>query len=163
MKNKIYVASHTRHAADWRRLRDAGAPIRASWIDAGPVEPDGKREFWRRCIAEASACDHLIVYVPGDPLNGAIAEVGAALASGAYVLWVGDTISVAEHPLATRCVSLATAIAMAMERSDLAFASWNHDCGPQERSHEVALAAFDDAIEVVRYAKDLSRDEPCYV
>lgn len=87
----IYIASKTRHAALWRDLRDAGAPIISTWIDeAGEGESSDLNDLWRRCIAESCSCDTLIVYREShDVLKGAWVEIGAALASGKPVHAVG--------------------------------------------------------------------------
>lgn len=90
-KGGIYIASKTRHAALWRDLRDAGAPIISTWIDeAGEGESADLHDLWQRCIAESCSCKTLIVYrQPEDVLKGAWVEIGAALASGNPVYAVG--------------------------------------------------------------------------
>jgi nucleoside 2-deoxyribosyltransferase len=87
----IYTASKTKHAALWRQLRDAGAPIISTWIDeAGEGESADLHDLWERCISESKACDALIVYrEPEDVLKGAWVEIGAALAVGKPVYAVG--------------------------------------------------------------------------
>ena len=91
---KIYTASKTKHAAIWRRYREQGWPIISTWIDeAGVGETLCFNDLWKRCIKEASAADVTIVYREGeDVLKGAFIEIGAALASGKLVFFVGDPV-----------------------------------------------------------------------
>ncbi len=78
----------------WRNLRDKiGAPIISTWIDeAGAGETSDWPGLAIRCLEEASSCRVLILLdeSPGDrnPLSGALMEVGAALAAGAWVVMV---------------------------------------------------------------------------
>lgn len=118
----IYGASRTRHAPMWLALRSAGAPIISTWIDKGIVDGAEKPALWRACVDEAAACDFLIVYVaPGDPTVGALVEMGAALAGGARILWVGDvTCSAVHHERVELCASLEAAVAIAMGASGVA-------------------------------------------
>jgi hypothetical protein len=90
-RDGIYTASKTRHAALWRDLRNAGAPIISTWIDeAGEGESADLNDLWQRCIAESCSCKTLIVYrEPDDVLKGAWVEIGAALAVGNPVYAVG--------------------------------------------------------------------------
>lgn len=87
----IYVASRAsvpERAAEWRRLRDQGWPIVATWIDeAGEGETGDFGELWARIQREVTGAAALIVYAePGDfPLKGALVEVGMALAAGVPV------------------------------------------------------------------------------
>lgn len=89
----IYTASKTRHADKWRRLRaeDPRFRVNATWIDeAGAGQTKCFTDLWRRCVAEASAADALLLYVEeGEQLKGALVEVGAALATGTPVYVVG--------------------------------------------------------------------------
>lgn len=90
-RHGIYVASRAsvpERAAEWRRLRDHGWPIVASWIDeAGEGETGDFAELWARIQREVTGAAALIVYAePGDfPLKGALVEVGMALAAGVPV------------------------------------------------------------------------------
>ena len=91
-KTGIYIASKTKHAHRWRFLRDTvGEPVISTWIDeAEDYATLDWPDLWRRCIAEASSAEILIVYrEPEEVLKGAWAEVGAALASGVTVYGVG--------------------------------------------------------------------------
>ncbi|MGG7519648.1 hypothetical protein ACQ3G6_17370 [Allorhizobium undicola] len=100
VKHGVYIASKTRHADRWRKLRDKlGEPVISTWIDeAGVGETSDFADLWRRCILEASTAQVLIVYMePGEVLKGAWVEVGAALASGVQVLAVGiENFSIAK-------------------------------------------------------------------
>lgn len=90
-RNGIYMASKVRHAVTWKMLRSAGLPIVSTWIDeAGPGESKSLRDLWRRCIAEASSAEVVIVYrLTDEELKGAWVEVGAAVAVGVPVYAVG--------------------------------------------------------------------------
>jgi hypothetical protein len=87
----IYVASKTKHAGTWNRLRDYGTPISCSWIDLG--EPKDILDFddlWLNCIFEVETSDVLVIYAePGENLKGAYIELGVALSQGIPVLAVG--------------------------------------------------------------------------
>jgi hypothetical protein len=91
-RERIYVASKTKHAPMWRRLRDEGWPIISTWIDeAGEGETSDFTDLWRRCIEEAKSASRVILYhEQGDVLKGAFVEIGAALATGVPVFVVGD-------------------------------------------------------------------------
>lgn len=120
MKKTIYIASKTKHAAHWRKLRAQGFNVISTWIDeAGPGESLDLRDLAVRCVAEAARADFLILYCePGDFLKGALIEVGAALASGVQVLVVGECDSLKsalnQHPLWRECPNLGTALALTM-------------------------------------------------
>lgn len=113
----IYIASKTKHADRWRLLRDkVGEPVISTWIDeAGPGESADLDDLWRRCVAEASACDVLIVYCePGEVLKGAWVEVGAALAHNVPVFAIGlDEFTIAKHKRLTHFADMKEAIAAA--------------------------------------------------
>jgi len=113
----IYIASKTRHARRWRYLRDkVGEPIISTWIDeAEEGESHDLDDLWRRCIAEASSCDVLIVYrEPSDMLKGAWIEVGAALASGVPVYAIGlEDFTIAKYRRLTHFPNMREAISAA--------------------------------------------------
>jgi hypothetical protein len=107
----IYIASKTRHAEQWRTLRAEGWPIISTWIDeAGPGETADFADLWRRCIHEATHAERLILVATyGEVLKGAFIEVGAALAAGVPVYYVGESLlsnSFLHHPLVTTCATL---------------------------------------------------------
>jgi len=114
-RHGIYIASKTKHAARWRSLRDKiGEPIISTWIDeAGEGESACLDDLWRRCIAEASSCELLIVYrEKDDVLKGAWVEVGAALAVGIPVFAVGlDEFTIAKHKRLSHFQDMKAAIA----------------------------------------------------
>jgi hypothetical protein len=90
-KSGIYIASKTKHAPRWRQLRKEGVPIISTWIDeSGVGETSCFTDLWRRCIDEARSASMLIVYrEPDEVPNGALIEVGAALANGTPVFAIG--------------------------------------------------------------------------
>lgn len=90
-RHGIYIASKTKHAEFWRRLRHLGDPIISTWIDeADEGESGDLNDLWRRCLLESSTCKVLIVYrEPGEVLKGAWVEIGAALQVGIPVYAVG--------------------------------------------------------------------------
>jgi len=119
MKRGIYIASKTKHADLWRYLRDTiGEPIISTWIDeAGEGQSADLDDLWRRCVAEASSCELLIVYrEPGEVLKGAWVEVGAALAVGTPVFAIGlDEFTIAKHKRLTHFPDMKSAIAAARD------------------------------------------------
>lgn len=111
----IYFASKVEHAARWRELRARGVPIVSTWIDeAGPGDSGGRyADLWIRCINEASCAGCLIAYAePGEVMKGALAEIGAALAHGVPVIYVGPAMDkgVIKHPLVTLAPDIESAI-----------------------------------------------------
>lgn len=103
----IYMASKAKYGARWIALRDAGWNINSSWIDVWDADQiDDWAAHWVKCIEQAAAADYCIAYCePDDTLKGALCEVGASLAGGKQVLYVGDPVpkrySVANHPNVT--------------------------------------------------------------
>jgi hypothetical protein len=116
-KRGIYVASKTKHAPRWIALRAGGLPIISTWIDeAGHGQSGSLADLWRRNVSEASVASVVLAYhEPGDIPKGALVEMGAALAAGTRVLWVGpsDGQTLVHHPLITKCNDLAQAISVA--------------------------------------------------
>lgn len=111
-KAGIYIVSKTKHAAFWRDLRDAGAPIISTWIDeAGEGESTDLHDLWDRCISESKSCKALIVYrEPDEVLKGAWVEIGAALAVGNPVYAVGlDGFTISNYRGITHFPTLAAA------------------------------------------------------
>lgn len=114
---KVYTASKTKHAENWRNLRDViGVDVISTWIDeAGPGETTSFEDLWLRCVGEASEADVLLLYMePGEILKGALVEAGAALASGKTVYAVGlpSGMSFRAHPSVLEFSSLVDAVAM---------------------------------------------------
>jgi hypothetical protein len=91
----IYVASRVRHAAMWRRHRDAGTNIISSWIDqAGPGETPDIGALWQQIVAEVTLARWLVLYIEPDdfPLKGALVEAGIALGHGREVIVVAPRV-----------------------------------------------------------------------
>lgn len=92
MIGQIYVASRAsipERGAMWRRFRDAGYPINASWIDEdGEGVTADFSDLWFRVIVEARSAVALVLYAEFTdfPLKGAMIEIGAAMASGAEIV-----------------------------------------------------------------------------
>lgn len=108
-KPTFYIASKTVHARRWREIRAMGYSIISTWIDeADKGQSRDLVSLACRCISEPSSADFTILYCEeGEHLKFALAEVGAALASGKIVYVIGDCQSVSptmlEHP---RCIQL---------------------------------------------------------
>lgn len=114
MLPRIYIASKSCHAAKWRALRDEGLPIICTWIDqAAPGATSDWAALWDDCIGEARHSTHLIVYrEDGEQLRGAYVEMGAALATGSEVWFVGpDDGSVTRNPRLRRASCMTEALA----------------------------------------------------
>jgi hypothetical protein len=112
------MASKTKHADKWRRLRECGAGIISTWIDeAGVGETTDWADLWSRCIGEASAADFTILYYEeGEELKGARVEAGAALAAGKTVIVVGPlSDSFLHHPRVLTAPSVHYAISEMIE------------------------------------------------
>lgn len=114
MTNGVYVASKTQHGPMWQRLRAEGVPIVSSWIDKHAVGASRDLgDLWVRNISEAANASALISYrEQGEVMKGALAEIGAALAAGVRVFWVGphDDQTIWRHPLVVVCVDLDDAL-----------------------------------------------------
>lgn len=78
---KIYIASKTKHALKWKRLRADGINIISTWIDYVGNETDANMpDICERCISESNKCEAMIIYAEyGDYLKGAFIEMGIAL------------------------------------------------------------------------------------
>jgi hypothetical protein len=112
----IYVASKSKMGPEWKRWREAGIPIISTWIDeCGPGESN-LPALWTRCIQEVSSAQVLVlVHNEGEVQKGSLVEMGAALTSGASVIWVGpEYLSAQHHPLVHHAQNVDVAMAMAM-------------------------------------------------
>lgn len=114
---RVYVASKTRFAPLWRECREAwaelGLVVVSTWIDeAGEGETADFADLWTRCINEVVGADFLVaVHEPGDVWKGAYLEVGAALAHGHPVYFVGRPQgTMHHHPLVTFAADVDDAI-----------------------------------------------------
>lgn len=94
-RNGIYIASRTKYAPTWLRLRAEGVPIISTWIDeAGDGHTVDYDDLWRRCFLEATTAERLVLFTtPDEPLKGALMEMGAALSAGVPVIIVGKNQS----------------------------------------------------------------------
>ena len=121
----VYVASKTRHADLWKRYREQGLPVASTWIDeAGALE--STKESWVRFVAECRCAAALILYAEeGDRLEGALVEVGIALAASVPVLTVGPVsrsrFPFTQHPLVKTCSSLDEAVKLATALAEEVF------------------------------------------
>lgn len=109
----IYVASKVAHADLWKFYRSQGYPINSTWIDeARDKESPSLPDLWRRCIEEASSAKVLVAYTAdGEAMKGALVEIGAALANGVPVYYVGpECSSWHKHRLVTRFANLEDAM-----------------------------------------------------
>jgi hypothetical protein len=120
MKDKLYAASKTEHAAMWRDLRDNhGWPIISTWLNDAMGEDAEKnyRAMWLRFVADVHACTALVLYFCKDdrPLKGGLVEVGMVLALGKKVYVVIDDTQLGDsaakllgswvwHPNVIQCV-----------------------------------------------------------
>jgi hypothetical protein len=137
---RIYVASKSKHWPWWCALRAADVPIAASWIDAEfnhtGAEPPDWALHWMHCVDEAAAADIVLMFAREDEnQNGALIEVGAALAAGKRVFLVSPhDWSWAHHPHVRRFETLATAIAAIKELNAPAAAAGDHQTLWAQRS-----------------------------
>lgn len=108
MNKKIYIASKTKHADKWRRLRNMFKDINglelpgttilnltASWIDV-TKRPKNKGERWPiavACLKEIEAADFIIVYAErGEVFTDALIEIGLAIAKSTPLFFVGPVL-----------------------------------------------------------------------
>jgi len=104
---KIYIASKTKHAASWLKLREQrpDVQITSTWInEAGEGQTADYAELAQRCIDEVKQADFVLLYCASDEvLKGALVEVGVALALGKDIRCVGDSFTLSRvfcrHPL----------------------------------------------------------------
>lgn len=98
---RYYVASKLHHSLKWRTLyrnQPQGFHMTSRWpfVDLALTEDPETlktcaKHFWTDDIEDVVNSDFLILYVePLDLINGALVEVGAALASGLTVYIVGE-------------------------------------------------------------------------
>ncbi len=109
-----------------------GVPVISTWIDESePGQTADWSDLWERSVFEASMAAALVVYnEPGERMKGALSEIGAALACGVPIFWVGpvddpegSAYTVARHRLVTRCPTLSDAMALAQAAATRAASS----------------------------------------
>jgi hypothetical protein len=116
---RVYTASKISTAALWREL-DRSWPhvhFHARWLKhnfKGTTDrQEYARAFWREDEIDVQCADTLIVYAKeGEHLQGALVEVGMAIAFGVPVIAVGDHPDYSTwqfHPLVTRVADLKAA------------------------------------------------------
>ena len=112
---RIYIASKVVHGPKWLEWRDAGIPIISSWIEECGDDPTNFLDLWTRCLAEAATCSAFVIFrEPGEILEGAFFEMGAALAAGVPVFAVGiDNLTIRHHPNVTCLPTVEEAFAAA--------------------------------------------------
>lgn len=110
----IYIASKTKHAEKWRALRAEGCSIKASWLDRPADDPDiDYAALWHTNVEEAMNARALILYAEeGETAKGSLVEMGAALAKGVPVYYVGpvDLLTALRHPNVHHCRSVEGAL-----------------------------------------------------
>ena len=120
----IYISSKAEYAPSWceekEELSESGFNLISTWIHESTDENDiDLKEFWARCIEEASSCDALILYdIKDSHLKGCLAEVGAALGNGKPVYVVGGNTALRtlkHHPLVSSWSILEEALAAVEE------------------------------------------------
>lgn len=102
LNTKVYLASCTRHATKWKHLRWPGIKIISTWHDSFSHTDEQDhllmRELWKRNLEQVKSCDVLICFQEDDDrLRGALVELGAALAWGKLVIYVGNQWSGGTH------------------------------------------------------------------
>lgn len=104
-KLTAYIASKSKHAARWRAMRAAGAPFISTWIDEDGPGESHMPSFWECALSECSyagggAYGGIVYVEPGETHKGSLVEMGALLAGGSPIVWVGpkDYLSALRHP-----------------------------------------------------------------
>jgi hypothetical protein len=170
MAKGIYIASKSKHGPRWQALRASGVPIISTWIDeAGEGETSDWPGLWDRCLSEAASATVLIMYVePGETHKGSLVELGATLAAGAPVLWVGPEVgSVRRHRAVTVCQTVESAVAIAMSLIERTAQASSDGRMTLERAHEINSALVRSAgsillgPEYVPLPKGVSLEEMC--
>ena len=87
----VYISSRYYHAPVWQQWRDAGVPLRSSWIDSlGDESPAGLRQQWEQNVEDIRQATGIVLYCqPGEVLKGALVEVGIALSFSKTIACVG--------------------------------------------------------------------------
>lgn len=118
MSQTIYIASKTKHAPKWIKLREQGVNIISTWIDehAASTSSDICELAWR-CIQESKEADVTILYTEANEhLRFSLAEIGSALSAGKKVIVVGNSPSLSNvmlhHPNIQHVQSISEALAL---------------------------------------------------
>lgn len=123
MSGGIYIASKSKHGPRWVTLRNRGWPICSTWIDeSGEGQTSDWRDLWDRCVNEAASADVMIMYVePGEVMKGGLVEMGAALARGVRVFYVGPEglLSALHHRLVSWCGEGDDGLARALDAASM--------------------------------------------
>lgn len=115
-RSSIYFASKTRHAQRWVALRATGLEISSTWIDeAGKGQSISWSDLWGRTFSEIKQSKALVFYgEEGEVQEGTLVEIGAAIASGIPVFWVGPEVStVRRSDVVTVCETVEEAVGYA--------------------------------------------------
>lgn len=92
---KVYTASKTSRAPEWRVLKDAWPEVEftARWpwyVDRIPQDPQYARIFWVHDLEDVAKSDAvLVIGSDGEKLKGPLIEAGAAIAMGKQVIVIG--------------------------------------------------------------------------
>lgn len=91
----IYIASKTKHAPKWRKIREHGVRINSTWIDeAEPGQSLDLAKLAVNCIHEIQNADTVVLYCESEEvLKGSLIEFGAALAFGKKVVIIGSAVN----------------------------------------------------------------------
>lgn len=94
---RIYTASKLNKAHLWRDLVSAWPEVTftARWptlhVGVTPDEPCYAKVFWQHDLEDVLAADGVLLYAePEDHLRGALVEAGMAIATGRFVVVVGE-------------------------------------------------------------------------
>lgn len=162
---KFYVASKTRHAEMWKKLRARGLTVTSSWIDeAGEGETGDYKELWDRIEREVRGSDALLFYADGSDSGwkGAFFEAGIAVGHGIPIYMILDHVKLEgitdrplgswiRHPAVTMVSSIAQIpgydeeVATRFHRAELTFGYGKIAVGPAIHpvTGEVSLMAHE--------------------
>lgn len=112
----IYIASKTKHAEKWKKIRASGYNIISTWIDFVGKEENNQLEIFSRCVDECQKCYEMIVYAEKDDiLRGAYIEMGIAFHNGSIDIYlVGDVLPFHSVFTSPRNIYLATSVEQAI-------------------------------------------------
>lgn len=94
---RVYTASKLSRGAQWRQIHAACNHVyfHARWLKHNQIGTPDLREyaarFWKEDEQDVKSADVLVVWAEGDEhLQGALVEVGMAIAFGVPVIVIGD-------------------------------------------------------------------------